>query len=279
MAAAGTKAGAKKAKATRAAKRQPLEPAVVVGAQRPTAAPGVGTERIASPPNLAALEMLRSRRDKAAAKERAAKLPDHGRHVAPQGLNRLPKGFPVGAVPGGGSQQGLGVRRLEPVLEGRNFWSWVEPGKATSNGGGPALRSGQEAEGGVSKDGGHKWRLAGPQAVSPGASPALSGEVILNVLTSWSWQSGPAWTCPSSRRWRKGREPTQSHWFGPSGYRQKALPSPSRGSIDLTRDRLRHRSCPQWQGGPRVPEIGSQSRRHRLASEGRGRGVLAALAV
>jgi hypothetical protein len=58
-----------------------------------------------------------------------------------------------------------------------------EPGKATSNGGGPALRSGQEAEGGVSKDGGHKGRLAGPQAVSPGSSPALSGEVILNVLT------------------------------------------------------------------------------------------------
>jgi hypothetical protein len=125
MAAAGTKAGAEKAKATRAAKWQPLEPAVVVGAQRPTAAPGVGTERIASPPNLAALELLTSRRDKAAAKERAAKLPDHGRHVAPQGLNRLPKGFPVGAVPGGGSQQGLEVRRLEPVLEGRNSWSWV----------------------------------------------------------------------------------------------------------------------------------------------------------
>jgi hypothetical protein len=48
----------------------------------------------------AATDALRGRRDKAAAKERMAKLPDHGRHVVPQGLNRLPAGFLVRAVAG-----------------------------------------------------------------------------------------------------------------------------------------------------------------------------------
>jgi hypothetical protein len=47
----------------------------------------------ASPVNLATLEALRSRRDKAAAKERRLKLPNHGRQVAPHGLNKLPAGF------------------------------------------------------------------------------------------------------------------------------------------------------------------------------------------
>ncbi|GAQ87150.1 hypothetical protein KFL_003340140 [Klebsormidium nitens] len=68
-----------------------------------TAAGAVGTARIAPPVDLAAVNALKERRDKAAAKERLAKLPDHGRHVAPQGLNRLPKGFKAGA--GGTSPQ------------------------------------------------------------------------------------------------------------------------------------------------------------------------------
>jgi hypothetical protein len=38
---------------------------------------------------------LRNRRDKAAARERRARLPDHGRNLAPQGLHRLPKSFAV----------------------------------------------------------------------------------------------------------------------------------------------------------------------------------------
>lgn len=74
------------------------------GVQMPAAAPGVGTVQIASLVNLATLEALRTRRDKAAAKERLVKLPDHGRQVAPQELNKLPAGFPTrstgGPIPG-----------------------------------------------------------------------------------------------------------------------------------------------------------------------------------
>jgi hypothetical protein len=53
----------------------------------------VGTARLAPPVDVVAVEALKARRDKAAAKERLTKLPDHGRHVAPQGLHRLPRGF------------------------------------------------------------------------------------------------------------------------------------------------------------------------------------------
>jgi hypothetical protein len=96
MAAAGTKAGAEKARATRAA-RKGADPAVPLQqAPRPATRSPVGTAQIAGPVDLAALNALQSRQDKLAAKERLAKLPDHGRNVAPQGLNRLPKGFPVG---------------------------------------------------------------------------------------------------------------------------------------------------------------------------------------
>jgi GNAT superfamily N-acetyltransferase len=101
LAAAGTKAGAEKAKATRAAARGR---APVGGGGLATAAAkqarGVGTALIAKAEDLAATDALRGRRDKAAAKKRMAKLPDHGRHVVPQGLNRLPAGFPVRAVAG-----------------------------------------------------------------------------------------------------------------------------------------------------------------------------------
>jgi hypothetical protein len=53
----------------------------------------VGTAGLAPPVDAVAVEALKARRDKAAAKERHTKLPDHGRHVAPQGLHRLPRGF------------------------------------------------------------------------------------------------------------------------------------------------------------------------------------------
>jgi hypothetical protein len=116
MAAAGTKAGAEKARATRAAKKgeaaagplhqtggaaaggvaQQMEPGARDGGPRqlrPRAGVLLGTAQIAGPVDQTALEALRGRRDKAAAKERRAKLLDHGRNVAPQGLNRLARSF------------------------------------------------------------------------------------------------------------------------------------------------------------------------------------------
>jgi hypothetical protein len=96
MAAAGTKAGAEKARATRAAKQGLDQAATQQQAPAPAARSQTGTAQIAGPVDLAALHALQSRRDKLAARERLAKLPNHGRNVAPQGLNRLPKGFPVG---------------------------------------------------------------------------------------------------------------------------------------------------------------------------------------
>lgn len=100
LAAAGTRAGAEKAKATRAVRagkgpgKPPAGPRDPPGkVAREAEPPPVGTAKIAAPVDLAAVEALKARRDKAAAKERLAKLPDHGHHVAPQGLNRLPKGF------------------------------------------------------------------------------------------------------------------------------------------------------------------------------------------
>ncbi|GAQ82455.1 hypothetical protein KFL_001110320 [Klebsormidium nitens] len=112
MAAAGTRAGAEKARATRAARGKPATGGGVLSPpQRAGKATveAVGTVQIAQPVDLAAVESLKARRDKAAAKERLARLPDHGRHVAPQGLNRLPKGFAVqgGAAPGRAAE-GLG---------------------------------------------------------------------------------------------------------------------------------------------------------------------------
>lgn len=131
MAAAGTRAGAEKARATKAARsgeaRAQGGPAPGGVAQKGHAVGTVGTARIAPPVDLAATEALKSRRDKAAARERLGKLPDHGRHVAPQGLNRLPKGFAVGnsvrAKAGGKDEheQSVGAQTLGLGGEGRSI--------------------------------------------------------------------------------------------------------------------------------------------------------------
>jgi hypothetical protein len=116
MAAAGTKAGAVKARATRAAKKGPQPPAVPQQNSRAAARGQAGTAQIAGPVDQDALAVLRGRRDKAAARERLVKLPDHGRCVAPQGLNRLPRSFAVGGDSTGGgrsmSGQQAGTERL-----------------------------------------------------------------------------------------------------------------------------------------------------------------------
>jgi hypothetical protein len=98
LAAAGPKAGAEKAKATRAAARKMRGEGGGGVAAAVWTAVGVGTSLIAKPVDVPATGALQGRRDKAAARERMARLPDHGRHVAPQGLNRLPAGFSVRTV-------------------------------------------------------------------------------------------------------------------------------------------------------------------------------------
>jgi hypothetical protein len=100
VAAAGTRAGAEKAKATRAAAKGKTPAAGKDQGKKVARQTGPGTASIARPVDPVAIGILKSRRDKAAAKERVARLPDHGRQVAPQGLNRLPAGFPIG-TPGG----------------------------------------------------------------------------------------------------------------------------------------------------------------------------------
>jgi hypothetical protein len=117
---AGTKAGAKKARATRAAAKGKTQNK---GSGKGTAAVqpggGVGTALIAKPLDVVATSALQGLRDKAATKERLARLPDHWRQVAPQGLNRLPARFPVRTVQwagtGGVRRRGTGVtvRRLD----------------------------------------------------------------------------------------------------------------------------------------------------------------------
>jgi hypothetical protein len=182
MAAAGTKAGAEKARATREAKRnaQALRAPTMAKASVPAAVPGVGTQRIASPADGAGLEALKSRRDKAAAKERRSKLPDHGRHIAPQGLNRLPKSFLVGASPGQDQQFRLGQ----------------QVGGARSQPGPAAILGPAPAPGGKQPDGnpqgtrvvtpGSQGSETGGQSVeavlSASGGPALSGGVTLSVL-------------------------------------------------------------------------------------------------
>jgi hypothetical protein len=163
MAAAGTKAGAVKARATREAKKgRALNEAAgqVAGAAGAGVAPRLaqppasGTAKIAGPVSPAELEALRGRWDKAAARERLAKLPDHRRNVAPQGLHRLPKSFavaartqPVPGVPAGGVPQGT-------------VGSDVQSAAGGAKGGGPA----------------------GNQRAEVGAAPPLTGEVTLPVL-------------------------------------------------------------------------------------------------
>ncbi|GAQ93292.1 hypothetical protein KFL_014220010, partial [Klebsormidium nitens] len=118
MAAAGTKEGAHKARATRAARaRGPAKEGPGGEETKGAAGSAVGTAQIAGPVNIAAAEALKARRDKAAAKERLVKLPDHGRQVAPQGLNRLPKGFKVKeAGPAGNAPHGQRAAAAEGVM-------------------------------------------------------------------------------------------------------------------------------------------------------------------
>jgi hypothetical protein len=160
MAAAGTKAGAEKARATRAAKKggttqvggmasvgtaQRTAEGLGSGAPRPprpvAGVPQGGTTQIAGPVDPVALEALRGCRDKAAAKERLAKLPDHGRNVAPQGLNRLPKSFNTGAhqspAPAAPIQ---GTPPRVPSTEGQEAAEAVGQGATTAGAGaGPTL--------------------------------------------------------------------------------------------------------------------------------------------
>ena len=67
-------------------------PRQVVG---PAVAQPVGTAALEQKMSLEATQRLRTRRDRAALKERMAKLPDQGREVAAQGLHKLPQGFQV----------------------------------------------------------------------------------------------------------------------------------------------------------------------------------------
>jgi hypothetical protein len=118
-AAAGTKAGAEKAKITRAAaKGRAQDGGGGIAAVPVKQARGVGTALIAKPEDAVATGALQGRRDKAAAKERMAKLPDHGRQVAPQWLNRLPAGFPIRTVGGqaAGAQAGGVPATTRPAL-------------------------------------------------------------------------------------------------------------------------------------------------------------------
>jgi hypothetical protein len=173
MPAAGTKAGAEKAKATRAAKKhsQVQKILVVPGVQVPALVPGVGTQQTAGPADVAGLDVLRSRRDKAAARERLSKLPDHGRNVAPQGLNRLPKSFAVGSNLGGDHSLASGHHPVEPR-------SVIRPsGDQAPRQGGAGLPGrtvqGAEATLSAAKD--------GEEGGQPGG-PVLSGGVTLSVL-------------------------------------------------------------------------------------------------
>jgi hypothetical protein len=92
FAAVATRADAEKARANKKLRSEAtLGPRV--GAVAGPRGGAVGIARQAPPIDAVAVEALKARRDKVAAKERLTKLPDHGRHVAPQGLYRLPKGF------------------------------------------------------------------------------------------------------------------------------------------------------------------------------------------
>jgi hypothetical protein len=170
MAAAGTKAGAEKARVTRAAKKG-LQPLAAPRNPSRTAAGGqTGTAQIAGPVDQAALELLRGRRDKAAARERLVRLPDHGRNVAPQGLNRLPKSFAVGGGSGGG---GLPKLVQQPGAAG------VLRQESMTGAAGAAGR-----QGGSGSEGAHCPGGAWVPGRLPGESgPALTGGVTLDVLS------------------------------------------------------------------------------------------------
>ncbi|GAQ92585.1 hypothetical protein KFL_010620020 [Klebsormidium nitens] len=72
--------------------RAGTRPRQVVG---PATGQPVGTAALERKAPVEALRQLRARTDKAALKERMAKLPDQGREVAAQGLHRLPQGFSI----------------------------------------------------------------------------------------------------------------------------------------------------------------------------------------
>jgi hypothetical protein len=169
LAAAGTKAGAEKAKATRAATKGKARDGGAGQVVAPVRqAGGIGTALIAKPGDAAAIGALRNRRDKAAAKERMARLPDHGRQVAFQRLNRLPAGFPIRTVggqrprvPAGGAQvqvtrhalslgmagQGQPAQRAPP--SGPVQQVPVRSSSTVSYGAGPALTGGVQVQVGV----------------------------------------------------------------------------------------------------------------------------------
>lgn len=92
FAAVATRADAEKARAN----KKPRSEATLGPRMGAVAGPrggAVRTAKQAPPIDALAVEALKARRDKVAAKERLIKLPDHGRHVAPQGLYCLQKGF------------------------------------------------------------------------------------------------------------------------------------------------------------------------------------------
>jgi hypothetical protein len=183
VAATGTKAGAEKARVTRAAGKGKAPDGVRdagVTVSRP--AGRVGTALIARPVDVAATRTLQGRRDKAAAKERLAKLPDHGRQVAPQGLNKLPAGFPVrtstSQSPGAAAGAVTAVSAVRPV---------------------PSAGVGH-------RDNQLRWdlRVSGqPSRVLrcrvPGMGQPWREWSKFGWGLSWKWPSGPSWTWRGSQ--------------------------------------------------------------------------------
>jgi hypothetical protein len=129
----------------------------------PAQLPTGGIAQIAGPVDVAALEAFRGLRDKAAAKERLPKLPDHGRNTAPQGLHKLPQGFSTGVR----NQPGLDTPAREAPLE----------------------VTGAPGRGAKREELGQRQGVGTTQA---GTVPVLAGEVTLPVLAflELAWGAG-----------------------------------------------------------------------------------------
>jgi hypothetical protein len=171
LAAAGTKAGAEKAKVTRAAAKGKAPGADGNQGAAARQAGGVGTALIAKSGDAAAITALKSRRDKAAAKERMARLPDYGRQVAPQGLNRLPAGFPVRTT--GGQASEVAENRVPTQTTRGSAPRAGRSGDRTL----PALVDGTLHQLPVPR----ASALTGTPRVSAGPEPALAGGVQVQV--------------------------------------------------------------------------------------------------